>query len=342
MKNTFKLSGILIISLYILSSFSLAQPVTVSFQQGVNGYTGCQSVDISDLNLVPGNNGTSFGDGNNDWCVGKLHGRPGFGYDISPLLRFDNLNIPVNAVVTNAALTLTHVMWENPSSRIIGRYLNVPWYGNINDTIGGMGNAPVGWERRLPATPWSAPGGTGEGTDLIANKLFYSPPDGSIMPSNGEVTYNIPLDLAVVQNWVSNPSSNNGFKLQVDAINVHIYYRQPQRPDILKRPKLTITYTLPTGIEPANEIPSEYYVLQNYPNPFNPVTVISYGIPKQEFVTIKLYNELGAEIKTLVSEIKQAGSYGVSLGTEGLASGIYFYRITAGNFAETKKMTIIK
>jgi len=335
-------SFIAVIFLSAAVSITISQPVTVSFQQGVNGYTGCHSVDISDLNYAPGNNGTTFGDGNNDWCIGKLHGRPGFGYDISPLLRFDNLGIPTNAVVTNAVLTITHVMWEVPSSRVIGRYLNVPWYGNINDTIGGMGNAPVGWERRLPNTPWSQLGALGEGTDLIANKLFYSPPDGSIMPSNGEVTYNIPLDLEVVQGWISNPATNNGVKMQVDAINVHIYYRPPKRPDVLKRPKLTITYTIPTGIENETGIPQEYYIEQNYPNPFNPVTVINYGIKKAEFVSIKLYDALGSEIKTVVFENKPAGNYSAVLNSSNLSSGVYFYRITAGSYTETKKLSIIK
>ena len=332
----------IIVFLSTFTIFVSSQPVTVSYQQGVNGYTGCKSVDISDLNLVPGNNGTTFGDGNNDWCIGKLHGRPGFGYDISPLLRFEELNIPQNAIVTSATLTLTHVMWEIPSSRVKGRYLNVDWTGTINDTNGGQGNAPVGWERRMPGTPWSAPGGTGEGTDLIANKYFYSPPDSSIMPSNGEVTYNIPLDLSVVQNWVTNPVSNHGIKLQVDAVNVHIYYRQPQRPDVLKRPKLTITYTIPTGIDPNSGIPSAYYLEQNYPNPFNPSTSIKFGLPKSDNVKISVYNELGMEVEVLFNGKLEEGSHTINFNAENYASGIFFYKLSSENFTETRKMTIIK
>lgn len=328
--------------LFALNFLAVSQQITVSFQQGVNGYSGCHSVDISDLNFVPGNNGTTFGDGNNDWCIGKLHGRPGFGYDISPLLRFDNLNIPSNAVVISASLQLTHVMWEIPSSRVIGRYLKVQWYGNINDTIGGQGNAPVGWERRMPGMPWSAPGATGEGTDVIAGKLFYSPPNGSIMPSNGEVTYNIPLDLEVIQGWINNPSSNCGFIMQVDALNVHIYYRQPQRPDVLKRPKLTITYTIPTGLGNENEIPSEFYLEQNYPNPFNPVTVINFGITQSDFVSLKLYDQLGCEVKTLVNGYLNAGNHSAVLNAESLAGGIYYYRLSSANYTISKKLSVIK
>ncbi|MEO8514537.1 MAG: T9SS type A sorting domain-containing protein [Ignavibacteria bacterium] len=319
-----------------------AQPVTVTFQQGVNGYTGTRSVNISDLNLVAGNNGTTFADGNNDWCIGKLHARPGFGYDISPLLRFENLNIPVNAIIISATLTLTHVMWEVPSSRVKGRYMNVDWTGIVIDSNGGVGNAPVGWERRMPGTPWSSPGGTGEGTDLIAGKYFYSPPDSSIMPSNGEVTYNIPLDLAVVQNWISNPVSNHGVKLQVDASSVHIYYRPPQRPDVPKRPKLSITYTIPTGINNTNGIPSSYFLEQNYPNPFNPVTSINFGLPEGDDVKLSIYNALGMEVEILCNGYKSAGNHYVIFNAENYSSGIYFYKLISGEFSGTKKMSIIK
>lgn len=330
-----------LIALLVISGGLHAQ-TTISFQQGVNGYTGCKSVNISDLNLVPGNNGTTFADGNNDWCIGKLHGRPGFGYDISPLLRFENLNIPVNAVVTAATLTITHVMWEVPSSRVKGRYLNVDWFGNVIDSIGGIGNAPVGWERRMPNTPWGSPGATGEGTDLIAGKYFYSPPDSSIIPSNGEITYNIPLHLDVVQNWISNPASNHGVILQVDAINVHVYYRPPQRPDVLKRPKLTITYTVPSGVTGNEVIPTEFYIKQNYPNPFNPETEISYGLPKNEAVKLTVFDAIGNEVSVLVNEHRSAGNHTVKFSSEGLSSGIYFYRLEAGSFTETKKMSLIK
>lgn len=333
---------LLIVIIFASVHTLLAQSVNVTFQQGVNGYTGCKSVDISDLNLISGNNGTTFADGNNDWCIGKLHGRPGFGYDISPLLRFDNLNIPAGAVVTAASLTLTHVMWEVPSSRVIGRYLKVDWTGTVIDTVGGVGNAPVGWERRMPGTPWGSPGATGEGTDFITGKLFYSPPDGSIMPSNGEVTYNIPLDLQVIQGWVNDPQSNHGFIFQVDAPNVHIYFRQPQRPDIPKRPKLSITYTMPTGIHSQTEIPVEYYLEQNYPNPFNPVTVINYGMPKEGNVTLAVYDVLGNETEVLFSGIKKQGNHSITFNAENYSTGIYFLRLNAEGFSRTIKMTVIK
>ena len=85
-----------------------------------------------------------------------------------------------------------------------------------------------------------------------------------------------------------------------------------------------------------------YIILQNYPNPFNPSTTIKYQIPRQSFVTIRIYDVLGNEIATLVNEEKSIGSYEVEFDATNLPSGIYFYRIHAGSFIETKKMILLK
>jgi hypothetical protein len=89
-------------------------------------------------------------------------------------------------------------------------------------------------------------------------------------------------------------------------------------------------------------IPKEFSLNQNYPNPFNPVTNIKYDLPKDVFVKIKIYDLLGREIKTLVNEFKQAGSYIVSFNGSEFASGVYFYRIQAGKFVQVKRMALIK
>jgi len=93
-------------------------------------------------------------------------------------------------------------------------------------------------------------------------------------------------------------------------------------------------------------IPTEFSLSQNYPNPFNPTTTIKYAISNRQLVTLKVYDILGSEIATLVNEDKTAGNYEVefksSVGSLQLASGIYFYRLQAGNFIETKKMVVLK
>lgn len=93
----------------------------------------------------------------------------------------------------------------------------------------------------------------------------------------------------------------------------------------------------------TNIIPTTYSLSQNYPNPFNPVTKINYELPKDGKVKIVIYDILGRQIKTLVNnEIKQAGRYTVEFNGTQFASGVYFYRIQAGDFVQVKKMVLIK
>ena len=97
-----------------------------------------------------------------------------------------------------------------------------------------------------------------------------------------------------------------------------------------------------TGINEAKSLPKSFALEQNYPNPFNPSTTIKYSIPKFGLVTIKIYDILGREVKTLVNEEKNAGNYNVEFNAGRLASGIYLYRMSAGSFEETKKLILIK
>lgn len=88
--------------------------------------------------------------------------------------------------------------------------------------------------------------------------------------------------------------------------------------------------------------PRSFKVEQNYPNPFNPSTVISYQIPNNSFVTLKVYNILGKEVATLVNEEKSSGIYRVTFDASHLPSGLYIYSVTAGKFSQAKKMMLVK
>jgi probable HAF family extracellular repeat protein len=88
--------------------------------------------------------------------------------------------------------------------------------------------------------------------------------------------------------------------------------------------------------------PIEYALEQNYPNPFNPSTTIKFSIPKQSFVTLKIYDVLGTEVETLVDEEKPVGSYEIEFNGNEIASGIYFYKLKSGSFVETKKMVLLR
>ena len=89
-------------------------------------------------------------------------------------------------------------------------------------------------------------------------------------------------------------------------------------------------------------VPDKYELSQNFPNPFNPSTKISFQIPGQYFVSLKIYNMLGEEVATLVNEKKTPGKYNVDFNASALPSGVYFYKLSAGNFIQTKKMMLLK
>ena len=96
------------------------------------------------------------------------------------------------------------------------------------------------------------------------------------------------------------------------------------------------------GVEPVeNKVPYTFGLQQNYPNPFNPSTVIRYQLPKDERVSLKIYNTLGERVATLVDEKKSAGTYHVEWNPQ-LPSGVYYYRLNAGEFAATKKLILLK
>ena len=91
----------------------------------------------------------------------------------------------------------------------------------------------------------------------------------------------------------------------------------------------------------------EFSLEQNYPNPFNPTTSIQYAIGSKQYVTLKVYDVLGNEIAILVNQEKPAGSYEVEFnihsdGGQNLVSGVYFYKLQAGQLIETKKMILLK
>mgnify|MGYP003376160294 CR=1 FL=1 len=86
----------------------------------------------------------------------------------------------------------------------------------------------------------------------------------------------------------------------------------------------------------------KYELTQNYPNPFNPTTSIQYAISGKQFVTLKIYNLLGREVATLVNENKEAGNYMVNFDASILPSGVYLYKLQAGEYTQTRKMTLIK
>jgi len=104
---------------------------------------------------------------------------------------------------------------------------------------------------------------------------------------------------------------------------------------------------LPASDPGGNGLPTKYDLFQNAPNPFNPTTVVSYDLPKASQVRLEVFNVLGQKVKTLVNDFKEAGTQtviwdGTDNSGSSVASGLYFYRISAGDFSATKKMMMLK
>jgi hypothetical protein len=104
----------------------------------------------------------------------------------------------------------------------------------------------------------------------------------------------------------------------------------------------TLDFSGITDVEDTDQLPQNYALDQNYPNPFNPATKITYAVPQNSFISLRVFDILGNEVQTLVNETKNAGTYTVSFDAASVPSGVYFYTLEAGNFVSTKKMVLIK
>ena len=89
-------------------------------------------------------------------------------------------------------------------------------------------------------------------------------------------------------------------------------------------------------------MPTDFALSQNYPNPFNPSTVIRFELPRESYVSLKVYTPLGQEIKTLIDGTRSAGVYEVRFDAAGLPSGMYIYRMKAGEFVQTKRLMLLR
>jgi len=147
---------------------------------------------------------------------------------------------------------------------------------------------------------------------------------GANFPAPFDQQFHIILNLAVGGNWPGNPDASTQFPQEYTIDYVRVYQKNA------------------TAINEKDQKPLNFLLNQNYPNPFNPATNIQYSIPKSSLVKLVVYNLLGQPVKTLVSKEQPAGNYNVDFNAADLSSGIYFYKLTAGNFSSMKKMIFLK
>jgi CubicO group peptidase (beta-lactamase class C family) len=172
-------------------------------------------------------------------------------------------------------------------------------------------------------------GGTIRSLDTAATIVSGNPfVVGDILP--GEVRFSTKLAIAFSR-WCTG-ERDISFELAFLSNDIEYW-----------RDTMTIRVVNPEGIDrDGQELPSAFALDQNYPNPFNPTTVISYRLPVAGNVKLSVYDMLGCEVAVLVNETKMPGSHEVKFDAIGLSSGVYFYRLRAGDFTETKRFVLLR
>ncbi|WP_164821292.1 Ig-like domain-containing protein [Paenibacillus koleovorans] len=196
---------------------------TATFQYGVSGYTGTKDTSISSQG---GGNGYNINSG-----TMKLFDQTGQAtpYEINSLIRFDNLSLPSGATVQTAKLTLKVSTWSSGFTAQ-GRYM----LADYDPT-----SSSIGWANRNASSTWSTPGAKGSGTDFVSGKSFSI----TGFTATGVQTREVNLDPAIVQGWITNPSTNKGILLFIDhTSNIAMDIYSSEDATASNRPLLTITY----------------------------------------------------------------------------------------------------
>ena len=182
----------------------------------------------------------------------------------------------------------------------------------------------------------------------IVNEMLFLKNAGSIggVLMTGPVYWGIINDF---QHHWAEQLYDDFFNSIVESLNLNnvsaagLYYLQRIVTNYWGDPSLKLKYDETTDVKTVElKVPLGFNLNQNYPNPFNPNTSISYSIPENAFVTLKIYDVLGNEVEVLINEQKESGNYQIDFNASELSSGIYYYTLTAGNFTSTKKMSLIK
>jgi photosystem II stability/assembly factor-like uncharacterized protein len=212
------------------------------------------------------------------------------------------------------------------------------WFAVGEGVIGKTSDGGNKWDQLL--NTWSYPPQWG----LYIFDIEFSPVDTNKLYATGDgfEVYKVPLlysaDYGITwdtlsYNGVTKPDIHSltvkntvsGDKVFLGGTGVYVYYNNF------------------TGIEDDHPVkPNSFHLSDNYPNPFNPVTNISFTVGMYNYTSLRIYDLLGREVATLVSENLPAGNYTMQWNAAGLPSGVYFYRLQAGIFAETKKLLLLK
>jgi hypothetical protein len=167
-----------------------------------------------------------------------------------------------------------------------------------------------------------------------AMRNMYPDQNGSPISISQGQTVNIPRQISLNPSWVP------------DNCRVIVFVQNNTDKKVQQVEYLDVSTLTGVG-DPAVSLPSEFMLSQNYPNPFNPTTTVSYALSEESYVSLKVFNLLGEEVRTLVAETRAAGNYevtwdGKTNSGKDATSGVYLYQMIAGKFRETRKMTLTR
>jgi len=325
----------LFVILFLISSFTF-----------IIGQTTVDLFPLKDNTLYEDATGNlSNGVGRYAFC-----GTTGQGLIRRTLIAFDiGVHIPSGATITDVQLILHMSRASNPTENRTHSLhpLTKDWgegTSNASGEEGGGVAATTGdatWLHTFFNTElWTNPGGdfslTPSASQTVSGIDFYTWGSTAEMVSD-------------VQSWLDNPNTNFGWILigEEETSRTAKRFDSKENPIANNRPVLRVTYTEPTAIEDLSEKPNQYFLSQNYPNPFNPVTNIRFQLSSTSDVNLTIFNLMGERIKQLVKERKSAGIHYVEWdGTNDqgakVASGVYLYRMVAGDFVKARKMVLMK
>jgi hypothetical protein len=320
-----KLIHVIILFLITVSAFSQSQQVTITASRDNTLYENVTGA-------------TSNGKG--DYMFTGRTGEPTLR---RALVRFTLAgNIPSIAYITSVSLKMYMSKTISGAVTVNLYKLNSDWGEGISNANGSEGTgAPSStgdatWIHKFYNTSlWSAPGG--DFSSISSGALSVASVGSYTWPSTPQLT-------ADVQDWLLNPSTNFGWILigNETVSSTAKRFNTRENPDTTKRPMLTVTYTVPSGIITEPGVPENYSLSQNFPNPFNPVTSIRYSLKSPGYVTLKVYNILGEEVSAPVNGFQNAGNYRIEFNGNDLAGGTYFYRLINGEFTDVKRMELVK
>jgi hypothetical protein len=163
----------------------------------------------------------------------------------------------------------------------------------------------------------------------VMRKMFPSP-SGKSFSINLNETKNIGQLIDVDPLWIA------------DSLNIVVFVQSTGSQTVYQSETISYNDLTVTGVGTDNSFPKKFSLQQNYPNPFNPSTSIKFTIPESGFTTLKVYNILGNEVTTLISEVLTQGAFTVTFDATDLPSGVYFYTLVSNNSTVTKKMMLLK